>query len=316
MKTIFYILAIIILASIAWSQPESREIQISDLQIVKAYQNADGKYIVSAIRRMSEMPLNDTKVVFATYGLYYGDKEFLHELKTEVISGNVMHDIFETKFFAYKAIANPTSIKATSADLTVSHTFQNETFTDKYQRLSSSALTKLVSELQDAKTDLVLFPDLSTVREVTHWFQSIDGSVEVKMQKSLVDKSEYLYVKGLEPSRLIKANMGVVEAANGYKISFVRGLDGKYKDIRLVKPDGSYVSLVANLIPEGRVMLNSVVALLPIPKIITPLDQFFGENGGTRNLERSEVSHMSPNPNINGTAKRCKSLLNPLTWFK
>src|SRR6185369_1535590 len=129
-----------------------------------------------------------------------------------------------------------------------------------------------------SKTALHFFPDISHVREVSGWYQNKDGSVDVRLQKSLVDGTEYLLLRGQEPSPIVRFNSSTIEAANGLKLSFVKGLNGKYKDIRLVDHKGGYVSLYMNTIPDGKIMLNAV-GENKVPTISSPIDEFFGSGG-------------------------------------
>lgn len=315
MKTLLNLFFIILSASTAMSQNEMPAKDISSLQVVKAYRNQNGKYIIAGIRKVSDMQVSGRNVEFATYNLYYGDKENLHELSVENVAGAIGNAEFQVKFFAYKAIHNRTLLKANANEAVVEHDLLGQEYSDKYQRLSGEELVRLQSEMQTAKTALHFFPDISHVREIIGWYQNKDGSVDVRLQKSLADGTEFLLVQGLEPSQVVKADSSGIEAANGLKLSFIKGLDGKYKDIRLVDRTGAHVSLYVNTVPEGKIMLTAVGGN-KVPTIASPIDEFFGSGGGMKGLEASQVRSLSPNAELNGSKKSCRSVLDPRSWFK
>ncbi|MBK7844271.1 MAG: hypothetical protein IPJ71_11340 [Bdellovibrionales bacterium] len=318
MKNISFVLLIVAALGMPFSGRSSAN-SPSDIRLIKGFRNTDNKFLLFAeLNSDGNSPaggLEQHLVVF------WGDSQTVHQLRTsDFETPPAASDQFEFSFFAYKSINNPTRVVGANDRIIVSIDDTDGLKRDEYIRLANADLEVFKDRFRSGAIHVEEFPDVSSTHETVMWPRTYDEPFfTLRVEKQVLDSEKVFFywddittqVSNAQLSALNRLGFGgeqVLGDSQGNKLVIERGIGGEIQGISFRESETGTTHELGYVEFPGRQTAFRNVEGGPVVPVYTPIDQFYGPNGGMGLLKRRMEATMS-------MPKRKSCLSAVLGWF-
>jgi hypothetical protein len=318
-KKISFVLLIFAVLGMSFSGRSSANNQ-SNIRLVKGFRNTDNKFLFVA--ELNSDGNSQAGSLEKHLVVFWGDSQTVHQLRTfEFENSPATSDQFEFSFFAYKSINNLTRVVGTNGRLIVSIDDTDGQKKGEYIRLANSDLQVFMDRIRSGDIHIEKFPDVSSTHETVLWLRTYDEPfLTLRVEKQVLDSEKMFFywdekttqVSNAQLSVLNRVGFGgkqVLEDSQGNKLVIERGIGGHIQEISFRESgSGTTHKLGYVELPKRKTAFRNAQGG-PIVPVYSPIDQFYGPNGGMFLLKGSMEATM-------GIPKKQRSCLSAVVgWF-
>lgn len=318
MKKISFVLLIVAALGMSFSGRSSAN-SPSNIRLIKGFRNTDDKFLLFAeLNSDGNSPAGGLEQLLV---VFWGDSQTVHQLRTSDFANSpATSDQFEFRFFAYKSINNPTRVVGANDRIVVSIEDTDGLNSDEYIRLANADLEVIKDKFRTGAIHVEKFPDVSSTHETLMWLSTYGKPFRtLRVEKQVLDSEKVFFywdekttqVSNAQLSVLNRVGFGgkqVLEDSQGNKLVIERGIGGQIKGISFRESETGTTHELGYVEFPGRQTAFRNVQGGPVVPVYTPIDQFYGPNGGMGLLKRRMEATISM-----PKKKSCLSAV--LGWF-
>lgn len=289
-KKISFILLIVAALGMSFSGRSSTD-DSSNIRLVKGFRNADNKILLIAeLNFDGNSPAGSLEQHLV---VFWGDSQTVHQLRTfEFENSTAINDQFAFGFFAYKSINNPTRVVGANDRIIVSIDDTDGLKKDEYLRIDNAQLMILMDKFRSGEIHVEKFPDVSSIHETVMWLRTYDEPFfTLRVEKQVLDSEKVFFywddittqVSNAQLSALNRLGFGgeqMFEDSQGNKLLIAREKGGRIREISFRESGSGTTHKLGYVEFSGRKTAFRNVHGGPVVPVYSPIDQFYGPNGG------------------------------------
>jgi hypothetical protein len=262
-----------------------------DIRLVKGFRNTDNKFLLIAeLNFDGNSPAGSLEQHLV---VFWGDSQTVHQLRTfEFENSPATDDQFEFSFFAYRSINNPTRVVGANDRLVVSVDDTEGLKKDEYLKIDNAELKIFMDRFRSGEIHVERFPDVSSTHETVMWFRTLDEPfLTLRVEKQVLDSEKVFFYWDENTTQVLNVQLSVLNRlgfggdqvltdSQGNKLLIARKTGGEIQEISFRETGSEITHKLGYVEFPGRKTAFRNVHGGPVVPVYSPIDQFYGPNGG------------------------------------